>query len=68
MSQAIENKLTVSMEAYGVKHTTEASAETNAYEFTEIVFNMMCMLGYHKSSIIEGLEEIINEHKQEGNE
>lgn len=59
----MEDKLIVSIESYGIKHTTEASAEVNSDEFASIVFNLMCLTGFHKDNIIESLQNVINENR-----
>jgi hypothetical protein len=60
----MEDKLIVSIESHGFKHTTEASNQVDVYEFSEIVFNLMCLTGYHRDSIIKGLKEIIEQEEQ----
>ena len=54
-------KIIISIESYGVKNTTEASNQIDSDEFTEIVFKLMCLSGYHKENIINGLKKVIEE-------
>lgn len=57
-------KLIVSIESYGKKFITEASAEIDVLEFSEIVFNLMCSTGYSKLNIIDGLRNVIKENDE----
>ena len=57
----MKDKIIVSIESHGFKHTTEASNQIDADEFSKIVFNLMCSTGYHKDNIIEALKNIIEE-------
>jgi len=58
----MENKLIVSIEKYGTKFSTEASADIDAYDFAEIVFKLMCSTGYNKQNIIDELRNVINDN------
>jgi predicted protein tyrosine phosphatase len=60
----MEDKIIISIESQGFKHTTEASNQIDSYEFAEIVFNLMCATGYHRDNIIEGFKEIIKQQEQ----
>ncbi len=60
----MKDKLIVSIESQGLKHTTEASNQVDSYDFAEIVFNLMCATGYHRDNIIEGFKEIIRQQEQ----
>jgi hypothetical protein len=60
----MEDKIIISIESHGFKHTTEASDEIDSDEFAEIVFNLMCSTGYSRCNIIEGLKEIIKQQEQ----
>lgn len=55
----MENKLIVSIESYGIKHTSEASDEIDSDVFSEIVLNLMCCTGYSRQSIIDSFKHII---------
>jgi hypothetical protein len=57
----MKDKLIVSIESHGFKHTTEASDEIDSDEFAEIVFNLMCSTGYSRCNIIEGLKNVIKQ-------
>lgn len=59
----MEDKIIISIESHGFKHTTEASNQIAIYLFTDIVFNLMCFTGYHRDNIIEGLKEIIKQQE-----
>jgi hypothetical protein len=60
----MEDKIIISIESHGIKHTSEASDEIDSDEFAEIVFNLMCATGYHRANIIEGLKYIIRQQEQ----
>jgi hypothetical protein len=60
----MEDKIIISIESHGFKHTTEASDEIDSDEFAEIVFNLMCSTGYHRDNIIEGLKHVIKQQEQ----
>jgi hypothetical protein len=60
----MKDKLIVSIESHGFKHTTEASDEIDSDEFAEIVFNLMCSTGYSRCNIIEGLKNVIKQQEQ----
>jgi hypothetical protein len=60
----MKDKLIVSIESHGFKHTTEASDEIDSDEFAEIVFNLMCSTGYSRDNIIEGLKNVIKQQEQ----
>jgi hypothetical protein len=54
------------IEKYGVKHSIETDCDDeDVFEFTRNIYNLMLTAGYSKNNIIEGLEDIINENKQE---
>jgi hypothetical protein len=54
------------IEKYGVKHSIETDCDDeDVYEFTRNIYNLMLTAGYSKNNIIEGLQDIINENKQE---
>lgn len=55
----MENKLIVSIESYGIKHTTEVGAGVDSDVFSEIVFNLMCCTGYNRDNIIDSFKHII---------
>jgi hypothetical protein len=58
----MKDKLIVSIESHGFKHTTEASNQIESDEFAEIVFKLMCSTNYHRDNIIEGLKNVIKQH------
>jgi hypothetical protein len=60
----MEDKIIITIESYGIKHTSEASDEIDSDEFAEIVFNLMCSTGYHRDNIIEGLKNVIKQQEQ----
>ncbi len=60
----MEDKIIISIESHGFKHTTEASDEIDSDEFAEIVFNLMCSTGYSRCNIIEGLKNVIKQQEQ----
>ena len=60
----MEDKIIISIESHGFKHTTETSNQIDFYEFAEIVFNLMCATGYHRDNIIEGLKHVIKENNE----
>ena len=60
----MKDKIIVSIESHGIKHTSEASNQIDSYDFAEIVFNLMCATGYHRNNIIEGFKEIIKQQEQ----
>jgi hypothetical protein len=60
----MENKIIISIESYGIKHTTEANNCIDSDKFAEIVFNLMCATGYHRDNIIEGLKNVIKQQEQ----
>lgn len=55
----MENKLIVSIESYGIKHTTEVGSDVDSDVFAEIVFNLMCCVGYNRDNIIDSFKHII---------
>jgi hypothetical protein len=60
----MKDKIIISIESHGIKHTSEASDEIDSDEFAEIVFNLMCSTGYSRDNIIKGLKEIIKQQEQ----
>lgn len=59
--KTMEDKIIISIESYGIKHTSEASNQIESDEFTEIVFNLMCSTGYHRVNIIDGFKHVIRQ-------
>jgi hypothetical protein len=60
----MEDKIIISIQSHGIKHTSEASNQIDSYDFAEIVFNLMCATGYHRDNIIEGLKHVIKQQEQ----
>jgi hypothetical protein len=60
----MEDKIIISIESHGFKHTTEASDEIDSDEFAEIVFNLMCSTGYSRDNIIDGFKHVIKQQEQ----
>jgi hypothetical protein len=60
----MKDKIIISIESHGFKHTTEASNQIDSDEFAEIVFNLMCATGYSRCNIIEGLKNVIKQQEQ----
>jgi hypothetical protein len=60
----MKDKIIISIESYGIKHTSEASDEIDSDEFAEIVFNLMCSTGYSRDNIIDGFKNVIKQQTQ----
>jgi hypothetical protein len=60
----MKDKIIISIESHGFKHTTETSNQIDVYEFAEILFNLMCATGYHRNNIIEGFKHVIEQEEQ----
>jgi hypothetical protein len=60
----MEDKIIITIESYGIKHTSEASDEIDSDEFAEIVFNLMCSTGYSRCNIIDGFKHVIKQHDE----
>jgi hypothetical protein len=60
----MEDKIIISIESHGIKHTSEANNCIDSDGFAEIAFNLMCCVGYHRDNIIEGLKHVIKQKEQ----
>lgn len=53
----MENKITISVKAYGISHSAVLSDECSADEFIEVCAKMAESIGFTSTLVIKGLEK-----------
>jgi hypothetical protein len=55
------DKIKITCEAYGIKHSVELDDDATSHEIARIMIQMMRSMTYSDKSILEALENEINE-------